>query len=105
MAPRRHRRAWIAPAFAPEQVVCSEQVLLPVFLALAEHSSPETVGVACCTCKSFREVGSSDIVWMKLWKKVLGTELETPRATELLLTRRDNRDGVIKDSFKLRWLR
>jgi hypothetical protein len=79
-------------------------VLLPVFLALAEHSSPEMVAVACCTCNSFREVGSSDVVWMKLWKKVLGTELETPWETTLSVIHRDNRDGVIKGLFKIRWL-
>jgi hypothetical protein len=104
MAPRRrrqHRRARIAPAVAPEQVVCSEQVLLPVFLALAEHASPETVAMACCTCKFFREVGSSDVLWRKLWKKVLGTE---PWATELSVTHRDIRDGVIKGLFKIRLL-
>jgi hypothetical protein len=105
MAPRRRVRS--APAkFAPENVACSEQVLLPVFLALAEHSSPETVAVACCTCKSFREVGSSDIVWRKLWKKVLGTELETAWATRPLVINRDNRrDGVIKELFKMSLLR
>jgi hypothetical protein len=101
---RRHRRA-IAPAFAPEQVVCSEQVLLPVFLVLAEHTSPEMVAMACCTCKSFREVGSSDVVWRKLWKKVLGTELETAWATKVRVIYRDNRDGVIKGLFTMRLLR
>lgn len=54
-----------------EHVVCSEQVLLPVFLSLARESSAgaKQIAQACCTCKAFRDVGSSDVIWKKLFKE------------------------------------
>lgn len=74
-----------SPDFAPEDVVCSEQVLLPVFLALtsrrntqtleyrleaAANTDAGTIARACCTCRAFREVGSSNAIWKELFKRV-----------------------------------
>jgi hypothetical protein len=56
-----------------EHVVCSEQVLLPVFLALARDFSTDArqIAQACCTCKAFRDVGSADVVWKELFEQKL----------------------------------